>query len=216
MRPWLRGAVPVLALLIALPAGASPPGATTPEDIGRIAYLSAATISHRGTPSHSFVTHLDVPQNRYRRNLWLVNADGSGLMQLTRGDGDLDPQWSPDDRTIAFTRAVGEVSQIDTIAVDEGEARRLTDETKGAANPRWSHNGRWLLYSATFEDPRPKTRFDAAAAGATLDEKHARSDVRVTDRLDFEENGSGETFTQHVHLVRDRCRRDPSRPVDGR
>jgi len=80
-----------------------PTGIQTPEDIGRIAYVSAATISHRGTRVAFVVTRLDVPQNRYRRNLWLVNADGTGLMQLTRGDGDLEPQWSPDDRTIAFT-----------------------------------------------------------------------------------------------------------------
>jgi dipeptidyl aminopeptidase/acylaminoacyl peptidase len=202
MNSWLRTAAIAVVLLIALPAGASLPASTTPEDIGRIAYVSAATISHRGTRVAFVVTRLDVPQNRYRRNLWLVNADGTGLMQLTRGDGDLEPQWSPDDRTIAFTGTRGDTSQIYTIAVDGGEARRLTSETKGASNPRWSHNGRYLLYGATFQDPPHKTRFDAAAAGAPLDAKHADSDVRVTDRLDFEENGSGESFTRHVHLIR--------------
>jgi len=211
MVPWVRAAVPALALLIALPAGATTPVPTTPEDIGRIAYVSGATISHRGTRVAFVVTRLDVPQNRYRRNLWLVNTDGSGLVQLTRGDGDVEPQWSPDDGTIAFTGTRGDTSQIYTIAVDGGEARRLTSESKGAASPRWSHDGRQLLYGATFEDLPVKTRFNTAAAGATLDAKHADSDVRVTDRLDFEENGSGETFAQHVHLVR--INRDGGRRV---
>lgn len=201
MRPVSRIAAAFAAVLIALPAGASVPRPTTPEDIVRIAYAGSATISHRGDAVAFVVTRLDAARNRYLRNLWVVRADGTGLRQLTTGDGDTEPQWSPDDRTIAFTGARGGPSQIYAIRLDGGEARKLTAEEKGAAAPRWSHDGTRLLYAATFVDPPVKTRLDATAAGGTLDAKHAKSDVRVIDRLDFENNGSGETFDKHVHLV---------------
>jgi dipeptidyl aminopeptidase/acylaminoacyl peptidase len=188
-------------LVAAAPAAAKVPRATTPEDIARIAYVSAATLSHRGDRVAFVVTKLDVARNRYARDIWLVNADGTDRYQLTRGDGDSDPQWSPDDRTIAFTGARGGPPQIYTIDVGGGEARRLTFETKGAFGPRWSHDGTRLVYGATFEDPKPKTQLDEKAAGAAPDEKYKHSDVRTTDRLDFEANGEGETFTRHTHLL---------------
>jgi dipeptidyl aminopeptidase/acylaminoacyl peptidase len=201
MTPALRTAAACTAALIVLPAAASAPRATTPEDITRIAYVGSATISHRGDRVAFVVTRLDAVENRYRRNLWIVGADGTGLRQLTTGDGDVDPQWSPDDRTIAFTGTRPRTSQIYTIPFDGGEARKLTSEEKGASIPRWSHDGTRILYSATFEDAAVKTRLDAAAAGGTLDATHATSDVRVIDRLDFEENGTGETFNKHAHLL---------------
>ena len=200
----LRCAV-IIGSMIAAASGsiiASSPRATTPEDIARIAYVSGATISHRGDRVAFVVTKLDPARNRYVQNVWLVRTDGGGPQQLTRGDGDTDPQWSPDDRRIAFASArAGGVPQVYVIALDGGEARKLTSEVKGAAGPRWSHDGTRILYSATFDDPPVRTRLDAKAAGGTLDAKHRFTDVRTTDRLDFEVNGVGETFTHHVHLV---------------
>ena len=202
MKPFLRAAAIVLtAVVTAAPAVAKLPRPTTPEDITRIAYVSGATISHRGDRVAFVVTKLDPAGNRYARNVWVVGSDGSALHQLTRGNGDSDPQWSPDDRTIAFTGARGGVPQIYTIALGGGEARKLTGEEKGAFGARWSHAGTRIVYAATFEDPRPKTHLDEKAAGEQLDEKHKLSDVRTTDRLDFEVNGQGETFTQHAHLL---------------
>ncbi|MBV8582174.1 MAG: S9 family peptidase [Candidatus Eremiobacteraeota bacterium] len=204
MSPSFRaGAAVVGAALVvpALAAAAPAPRPTTPEDLTRIAYVSTAAISHHGDRVAFVVTKLDVVANRYVRNIWLVRADGTGLRQLTQGNGDTDPQWSPDDGTLAFTGARGGPPQIYTLALDGGEARKLTTEANGASGPRWSHDGTRILYGATFEDAQPKTHFDAAAAGADLDDAHKHTDVRVTDRLDFEANGAGETFRQHTHLV---------------
>jgi dipeptidyl aminopeptidase/acylaminoacyl peptidase len=201
MKALFAVTVAVATAVSTLPAAAKVPRPTTPEDIARIAYVSTATISHRGDRVAFVVTKLDPERNRYARNIWVVRGDGTGLRQLTRGDGDSDPQWSPDDRTIAFSGARGGPSQIYTIALDGGEARKLTAEGKGAFGARWSHAGTRIVYGATFEDPRPKTHLDESAAGEKLDAKHKLSDVRTTDRLDFEVNGQGETFTQHSHLL---------------
>ena len=205
MNPLNRALAFGLFLVLPLgPAGAAAPRPTTPEDITRLAYVDGAAISHRGDRVAFVVTRLDAAQNRYLRNIWVVGVHGGEPRQLTRGDGDTDPQWSPDDRTLAFSGARGAdpaISQIYRIALDGGEARRLTGETQGASSPRWSHDGTRLLYTATFVDPPRKTRLDQRAAGVTLDAKHRTSDIRVIDRLDFEDNGSGEIFDKHVHLL---------------
>ena len=199
---WLFCAAAVmLAVPLTAPSIAAQPRATTAEDIARIAYVGSATISHRGDRVAFVVTRLDPAENRTTSTIWVVGADGIGLRRLTAGSADRDPQWSPDDRTIAFTAKRGNDAQIYAIPLDGGEARRLTSEEHGASGPRWSHDGTRLLYSATFVDPQTKTRLDAAAAGGTLDAKNAKSDVRITDRLDFERNGESETFARHVHLI---------------
>lgn len=199
--PYRAVAFAIAAAAAFAPATAATQRATTPEDLARIAYVSSAAISHHGDRIAFVVSRLDVPQNRYRRDIWLVRSDGAGLRQLTTGDADTDPQWSPDDRTIAFAGARHGTSQIYRIALDGGEAHALTKEPHGATGPRWSHDGTRILYSATFVDPKPKTTLDRHAAGGTLGAGHALSDVRTTDRLDFESNGSGETFTKHTHLL---------------
>jgi len=122
MKAFFRAAAAALAAVsVTVPAAAAKltrPAA--PEDIARIAYVSAATMSHRGDRVAFVVTKLDPAANRYARNVWVVRADGTGLRQLTRGDGDSDPQWSPDDRTIAFSGSRGSVQLVIHSGVNPG------------------------------------------------------------------------------------------------
>jgi len=176
--------------------------ATTPEDLTRIAYVSSAALSHRGDRVAFVVGRLDAVRNAYRRTIWIVRSDGSGLHQVTVGEEDGDPQWSPGDSALAFTRAQsGGHAQIYRLALGGGEARRLTNEAEDAVAPRWSHDGTRILYATTFVDKAPRTGVDEKAAGEKLGERYVTSDVRMTDRLDFEVNGQGETFSRHTHLV---------------
>lgn len=201
---WFLRATAVVAsfALTLAPAASRARVATTPEDITRLAYVSAAAISHGGDRIAFVVSRLDAPSNAYRRTLWLARADGSNVRQLTSGDDDGDPQWSPGDRSLAFTRAKeGGHAQVFRIALDGGEAQRLTNESEGASAPRWSHDGARILYAAVSVDPAKPVRLDERAAGGKLDEAHRRSDLRTTDRLDFEVNGEGETFARHTHLL---------------
>jgi dipeptidyl aminopeptidase/acylaminoacyl peptidase len=72
------------------------------------------------------VTDLDA--NKGRKDLWLVNADGTGLRRLTSGPADdSDPCWHPDNRTVYFLSTRSGSSQISKIAADGGEAEQVAD-----------------------------------------------------------------------------------------
>lgn len=63
------------------------------------------------------------------KNLWVVNADGTGARQLTKGIqfGDAYAAWSPDGATILLTASVDGKTGIYQITVEDGSTRRLID-----------------------------------------------------------------------------------------
>ena len=94
--------------------------------------------------------------NKRVSHIWKINADGSGLIELTTGpDGEADPRWSPDGKTIAFVakRADAEANQIYLLSNGGGEARPLTNHAAAVSNITWSPDGS-LIY---FRAPDAKT-----------------------------------------------------------
>ena len=67
-----------------------------------------------------------------RSDLYVMNADGSGMQMLTSGPGwDGGPTWSPDGRALAFTRSPNLGSGLIDIYVmnaDGSEQRRLAQD----------------------------------------------------------------------------------------
>ncbi|WP_419551554.1 cell wall-binding repeat-containing protein [Candidatus Poriferisodalis sp.] len=96
----------------------------------------------------------------WESHIWVVNADGSGKTQVTRGDvWDGDPSWSPDSTEIVFSRisGTGRDAQGDRISSDRyivamnanGTNKRFL--TVGGAwdhAPTWSPDGSQIGYIA--------------------------------------------------------------------
>ncbi|MDG2433333.1 S9 family peptidase [Flavobacterium sp.] len=89
---------------------------------------------------------------KYKTHIYTVSTTGKGApKQLTYGtDSATRPVWSPDGKTIAFSRVVGEKMQIFLLSMEGGEAKQITKFRYGAANPKWSPDGNSILFSASI------------------------------------------------------------------
>lgn len=88
--------------------------------------------------------------------IYVVNADGSDLRQITHTSGSHHtPEWSPDGKRIAFSFRYQGVWSIYTMDVDGSHLRLLAkpepdakhpNETRDTEYPAWSSDGRWIVY----------------------------------------------------------------------
>jgi WD40 repeat protein len=90
-------------------------------------------------------------------DLYMVNADGSGLRQLTNDRfGDLQPQWSPGGDRLAFATDRGEGADLDllrfphwriaTYDLETGAIAVLPNQAGLNTNPQWAPDGKSLAF----------------------------------------------------------------------
>ena len=86
-------------------------------------------------------------------NVWTCNADGTNLKQLTHGDEDSSPTWSPDGQWICFATKHSERRRLAKIPAAGGTVQYLN--TTGAPNPTepdWSPDGKWIAFTSQMGD----------------------------------------------------------------
>lgn len=133
------------------------------------------------------VTQVDSAENRYKRDLWIANTDGSGLRRLTwtdaRGIGA--PRFSPDGRMIAFTQSRGEgPGQVWILPLAEGgEAWPLTDLETGAGNLVWSPDSRRIAFMSQLS-PEQLAAADSAAADSAKKADEPKIDAAAIRNID--------------------------------
>jgi TolB protein len=81
-------------------------------------------------------------------NVWVCNANGSGLKQLThtRAD-DSCPCWSPDGQWICYATKIQSRRRLAKVPADGGEPQIIS--TAGAPDPTepdWSPDGKWIAF----------------------------------------------------------------------
>ena len=86
-------------------------------------------------------------------NIWVCNADGTGLKQITHGDEDSSPTWSPNGDWICFATKHSERRRLAKVPAGGGAVQYLS--TTGAANPTepdWSPDGKWIAFTSQMGD----------------------------------------------------------------
>jgi hypothetical protein len=93
-------------------------------------------------------------------DLYVINADGTGLRKLAGGV--IDPVVSPDGTQVAFTRWDGaEMGTLYVIGVDGSGERVVLGETLQAKSPTWSPDGKSIVVSfqhGGVRSPAPECR----------------------------------------------------------
>lgn len=142
--------------------------AMLPRDLALVRVPGAPTLSPDGCWAVVAVGRPDLEEDDYRSQLWRVDLHGlEPVRQLTFGDKDSEPAWSPDGRFIAFLRAGAETpSQLFVMAADGGEARALHEHRLGTERPVWSPDSTRIAYAAKVpEDGRYEQGNDARPPG---------------------------------------------------
>ena len=91
-----------------------------------------------------------------RQHLWVVDVPSGAATQITDGEdwNDTDPQWSPDSTRIAFVsdrtgKAYDDSDNTDVwvIAAAGGALTRISDHPYQDAQPRWSPDGKQIIFT---------------------------------------------------------------------
>jgi Tol biopolymer transport system component len=85
--------------------------------------------------------------NDIHAEIYVVHADGSGLVRLTDDPAaDFDPSWSPDGRRIAYRHQDEQSGQIYVMNADGSQPRNLTRRRGLDYSPAWSPDGRRIAF----------------------------------------------------------------------
>jgi dipeptidyl aminopeptidase/acylaminoacyl peptidase len=116
------------------------------------------------------------------KDLWIVPSDGSTAprrLTATKG-GESDAEWSPDGKRIAFAakREGDEVNQIYVLDLAGGDPVRVTTLPMSARSPRFSPDGKMLLFMSAVYPGASDLESNRRIA---KERKEAKSKVRIYD-----------------------------------
>jgi TolB protein len=105
---------------------------------------TSAAVSPDGTKVAMILSRSGSP------DVWVGNADGSNLKQLTSTPEDeSSPCWSPDGQWICFATKIAERRVLAKVPAGGGAMQRIP--TPGAPNPTepdWSPDGKWIVFTS--------------------------------------------------------------------
>ena len=130
----------------------------TEKDLFDFVWIGDYQVSPDGTQVAFVRVVVNEKKEGYNTSIWLApTVPGQNPHQLTKGDHDSSPRWSPDGKFLTFVRASEkdgkpEPPQLCMLPMTGGDAFAFTDLPKGAANPRWAPDGKSIAFASSTND----------------------------------------------------------------
>ena len=162
-----------------------------------------ATADHKSDVRH--YTHIQYKFNDSgwfddkRRHLWVVSVPGGEAKQITDGQdwNDTDPQWSPDGTRIAFVsdrtgKAYDDSHNTDVwvIPAAGGTLTKISDHAFEDENPRWSPDGKQILFTGQTAVHQFAKLYIADSAGGAASQLAVKDFDRIAGELHWPAEGS--------------------------
>lgn len=139
----------ILIMLTMSMAAASDKRALTLEDLYRVRYPGALTISQDGREALFTLSTSDLRKGTSDTNIWRMNLINQSVQQLTFHEkADYSPHYSKDGKWIYFISNRNEGPQLWRMATGGGEPRQLTHFETGISSPVLLPDGRHILFSS--------------------------------------------------------------------
>jgi dipeptidyl aminopeptidase/acylaminoacyl peptidase len=203
MRSSLHAAVTAALLSIAFTAAAAP----MPEarrlhsiDVFQLEYADDVQISPDGSRIVYVRTSHDIMTDRVRRNLWMIDTDGSNHRPLrSEARNFSSPRWSPDGTRIAYVSAVEGSPQLYVRWMDSGQTALLTNLVEAPESIAWSPDGKFIAFTQLV----PSEKAPLATPPSKPDGANWAPPVKVIDSVTYRVDGAGylESGFTHVFLV---------------
>src|SRR5205823_3628852 len=173
----------------------------TEKDLFDFVWIGDPQIS----PDSSRVAFVRVTVNEkkegYNTSIWSVPVAGDeSPHQLTKGDHDSTPRWSPDGKFLLFLRATEkegkpEPAQLAILPTAGGDSFVFTDLPKGAGNPVWAPDGKTIAFTSetNAEDlaKQEKKKSNEKPGSPSPATGEHESDVRVITRAVYRQDNEG-------------------------
>jgi Tol biopolymer transport system component len=173
-------ALALFAAILSPSATAQTKRAITLDDLIGMHRVSDPKISPDSKWVSYTVTTPDKVTNRSNRNVWLAATAGGDTRQLTRSGRDGTARWSPDGKRLAFISSRDGTAQIYVIALEGGEATKISSISTGVDWLAWSPNGESIAFTSRVY---PTCKDDACNAKRDKDAEASKVKARMYDNL---------------------------------
>src|SRR5881394_3527862 len=127
----------------------------TEKDLFDFVWVGDAQVSPDGSRVAFVRVTVNEKKEGYNTSIWMVGTSGNEAPhRLTSGERDSTPRWSPDGKSVVFTRSTEkdgkpEPPQLCMLSMAGGDAFVFTSLPKGASDPIWSADGKLIVFGST-------------------------------------------------------------------
>lgn len=201
MKFIVRAAFIAVSGLVALSAGAADADRRFKSiDVFQLEYADDVQISPDGSRIVYVRVSHDVMTDRARRNLWLINADGTNHRPLRSENKNFQsPRWSPDGTRLAYVSAAEGSPQLYVRWMDTGQTALLTNLVQAPGAIAWSPDGKSIAFTQFVPSSKPPLAAPPEKPeGATW-----APPVKVIDSVIYRADGEGylDAGFNHVFIV---------------